>query len=831
MLKFLATWRKNRKLKSYRKALKAINAFEPKLKVLTDDELKAKTEFFRASLAQGVPFEQLLPEVFAVVREAAVRTLTLRPFDVQVLGGQALYAGKIVELATGEGKTLTAPFAAYAYFLQNRRVHISTANEFLARRDAFQMHPLYSMLSMSVGVVLGEQAQADKKKAYLCAVTYGTHAEFAQDYLRDRLAKHPVDTVQQPLGVAIVDEADATLIDDARTPITISAGREVSTLHYQAIDRIACSLVRAEEEDSGDFHIDGKLRTAVLSDAGYDRVTEQLRNEGLLSAQEDLYAGAHQRLLHQITQALNARYVLLRDHHYVVQGDCLVLVDELTGRLLPGRRWDSGLQQALQTKEGLPISLEEVVLASITLQHYFLRYSVLAGMTGTAALEAEEFRDVYGLDVVEVPPNTPSCRLDADDRIFRTEPDKLAAVLEEIAVRHAKGQPVLVGTTSIEQSEALSAALGERQLPHNVLNARQHAREAEILAQAGMPGAITVSTNMAGRGVDIRLGGNVNLDINRERMALGESAWLALGAEGQQRVIDGLKAAQEERAQAVRDAGGLHVLGLERYESRRMDRQLRGRSARQGDPGSTCFYVSLEDPLVANFAGEQVRSLLARLDVKAGDPLEHALLAKAVDGAQRQLEGRAALVRKTLMKYESVLDAQRKAFYAERQDLLVSPEVSDRVRSLVEDEAYRLAGDFAPAHAMPESWDLVGLAEATVSWGICLPVESELRDMASHEIEKLLVDLAMQRHSNLYAGMDEVVRENVLRMHLLTVMDVHWVAHQEELNALKLGIHLRAHVKEDPQHAYKREAYRMFEDLLPVITSGMVTACLIPVRI
>ena len=829
MFKMFSKWSERRKLKPLTQKLDAISALEAKLVALTDDELKSRTADFKDMLAAGKSIEDLLPEVLATARDAARRALGLRPYDTQVMGAIGLLNGAILEMGTGEGKTLTAPMAAYACFLQGIPVHVSTANEYLAERDATMMTRVYQLLGMTVGVLRQSQTPQVKQKVYACDVVYGTHHEYAMDYLRDNLARHPGHRVQRALGMVIVDEADAALIDDARTPVTMSAYTPADESVYRTMAEVANQLVRTTDEaGAGDFYIDYTSRSAVLTEAGYDRAAELFVERGLIPADhpDALYSTEHQHLLHRLTSALAAQHMLHKDQHYVVHEGEIILVDALTGRLLPGRRWDSGLQQAMEAKEALPISPEAHTLGSVSLQYYFRMYRKLSGMTGTAMHDAEELQSVYGTPVVVIPPNKPSQRIDHPDCIFATQAEKMEALLKDVQARHANQQPILIGTASIEQSEALSAKLTELGLPHEVLNARQHAREAEIIAQAGRPGAITVSTNMAGRGVDIVLGGNVNLDIFLMQTGIGVEAWNQLTRDEQEARIQTVRDAQKLRADQARQAGGLHIIGLERYESRRMDRQLRGRAGRQGDPGSTAFYLSFEDPLIENFAGEQIRLMMRVLEVKAGDELETKMLMKAVDAAQRQIEGQAAAARKQLMQFDDVLSSQRKAIYELRNSVLDASNVHEFMGQLRDDMALKLADEYAFEEAMPEEWNLPGLIAEVERFKAKLPDEAELRKLESGDIADR-VRLAMAvRHEEAAKRLDEVQSREAERWAVLAAIDRLWIAHLDELDQLRKGIHLRGFAKEDPKQAYKKEAFAMFSRLLEGIRHDMVHAAL-----
>jgi preprotein translocase subunit SecA len=829
MFKMLEKWKQDRKLKGARAILSEVNSFEEPLTADTDEALKQRFVDFRARASNGADVDAMLPEVLAAVSEAAFRVLRLRPYNVQVLGGIALCHGAIAEMATGEGKTLTAAFAVFAEYLRGRQVHVCTANDYLAQRDAHTLFRLYQFMGLKVGVVRMGQSKEEKQLVYGCDVVYGTHMSFAMDYLADHLARHPNDRVQlRGLGFALVDEADSVLIDDARVPVVLTAQRAVDATLYQDISAFVQTLKRAPDANGeGDFWVDGKDRQAVLTDAGYDTVNAYFINRGLISADEtEHYTGEHQTLLHRVASALAARHLLFRDQHYVVQNGQIVLVDELTGRLNPGRSWDAGLQQAIEAKEGLELSPESTVLGRITLQHYFQLYQGLAGMTGTATTEAEELGEVYGLPVVEIPTNKPNIRVDEPDRFYRTQADKMAAVLEDIVARHAKGQPVLIGTASIEQSEALSAMLTDKGLTHEVLNARQHEREADIISQAGAPGAITVSTNMSGRGVDIILGGNPDGELRRRWEAMGEQAWNALSGAEQKALVDEIRAAQSIAAAKVREAGGLHIIGMERYESRRMDRQLRGRSGRQGDPGSTCFFISFEDPLVENFAGEKIRAILAQLDIKPGDELETALVRKAIDSAQRQVEARSADARKGLIRFDEVLNEQRRVIYAQRDEIMRDENLSSWISRLRDEQVELLCEQYCAAAQVQEGWDLKGLSDALLIYGVAIEPDEELRGLEADELRDQVKAMLAERHAEAAAQVPPENLDNAERYVVLTMIDQNWIQHLEALAELRRGINLRVHAKEDPQRAYKKEAFKLFERMLDDIKVGMVSQAL-----
>lgn len=834
MLKLFTRFREKGLLKPFRDDLARVNSCASLFAPLSDEQLQARVAYFKTHLASGQNFKGLLPEVVAFIRECGTRSLKLTAYDEQVLGALALIDGSIAEMATGEGKTLVAPIAAAVQHWRGQKVHISTANEFLAQRDAQAMFPLYKFLGIKVGVRMATHSDEVTQGVYSCDVVYGVDQVFAQDYLHDNLVAAKSACFQQGHGALILDEADAALIDNAKVPVAVNASYPADVARYNGLAKLVADLVRgASADDECDFYLDGPLRTAVLTDSGYETVTRLLRAAGLVAENEVDYSAAILQACHQMVFSLTAHYLLQRDQDYVVQDGNIVLVDALTGRLVPGRRWDSGLQQALEAKEGLSISPESVVLGRITLQNYFRLYESLSGMTGTAVTEEEEIQAVYGCNVVPIPTHRPCIRRDDPDQFFHTQELKLKAVVAEVMTTHAKGQPVLIGTASVEQSEKVSALLTAEGVAHEVLNARQHAREAEIIAQAGALGAVTVSTNMAGRGVDIVLGGKEDLSLQRIVLSMGENAWKALTSDQRLEIIAKDRAAQKANADKVRKLGGLRVLGLERYESRRQDRQLRGRAGRQGDPGSTCFFLSLQDPLIANFAGEQIRKIFDSLDVKEGDDFQQALVVKAVDAAQRQVEGSAYDSRKSMMTYDNVLDKPRRVFYDQRQQVLTSNDNVSWIGRVLVEYGQGLCDLHAPAHETVEDWDIPGLFSKLESFGLNLPGEVDLKSMESDALCDLIIHSLVNKFEATLAKIEEQVppvsdelsaeqraalielhKENVARNLLVVVMGRLWTGHLDALDTLRRGIHLRAHAKEDPHQAYKRQSFKMFDDLL-----------------
>jgi preprotein translocase subunit SecA len=832
MTNLILKWLRERALQKLLKPLHAdvalVAVHSQSLGSLSDEALKNRLAAIRAERAPA-PAEKpgaLVAEVFAIVREAAIRTLGVTPYDTQVLAGMALYYGFIAEMGTGEGKTLAAPFAAAAQWaLHGRTVHISTANEYLAQRDATMLLPLYRFLGMTVSVSLVAADAQVKRMAYTCAVVYSTHHVLAQDYLRDHLVRAGVAPRMRALGAVIIDEADAALIDDARMPVVLSADMPVQQGMYEKLNELAAQFKRtADEHGDGDFWVDGKDRTCVLTEQGYERATQGLLASGLLGADVELYDDDHQALLLKLVFALCAHHQLFKGQHYVVQDDAIVLIDENTGRLNPGRRWDSGLQQALEAKEGVSLSPEALTMARITLQHFFKQYPSMSGMTGTAMDDAEELSQVYGVPVLPIPLNKPSQRVDEPDRFYRTAAQKLNAVLDDIQRAHGAGQPVLIGTASVGQSNELSARLTALGLAHEVLNASQNHREAEIIAGAGRPGAITVSTNMAGRGVDIVLGGSMQLEAHQWAVEQGHAGWEEFKAAS---MGDGLLEAKLQGARAylqrkvvqagidVRAAGGLRIIGLERYESRRMDRQLRGRCARQGDPGQTCFYLSLEDTLVENFAGERIRGILSMLDVKQGDEFEASLVKKTVDSAQKEVEGRSQAARRQLMEHENVLESQRRVVYELRTALLTESDLGQIIKNLVSDEGARLAKLYLTEPDFPETWQLAELRVHLSKMGVHLMESDAALLERDHDllVEQIITQMQVHRELRL-EQVEPELRTLYQRTFCVDALDRLWMQHLSALETMRRGIHLRQHAKVDPRQAYAKEAFQSFSNML-----------------
>jgi len=827
VLKAVFGSRNDRLLKHYGRSVRSINALEPSMAALPDHGLGAKTLELRESFAKrvrGVPEEErdaaekaalleLLPESFAVVREAAKRVLSMRHFDVQLIGGMVLHDGKISEMRTGEGKTLVATLPAYLNALSGRGVHIVTVNDYLASRDAEWMGKVYKFLGLSVGVILTQMPHAEKQSAYAADITYGTNNEFGFDYLRDNMAMQMGDRFQRKLNYAIVDEVDSILIDEARTPLIISGRAEDRTEIYQRMDKVVPMLKRQEKEGApGDFYVDEKNHTVLLSEDGHEHAEKLLGRAALLPEGRSLYEPAYVNLMHHLNAALRAHNLFFRDRHYVVQDGEVTIVDEFTGRLMPGRRWSDGLHQAIEAKENVSIQSENQTLASITFQNYFRMYRKLAGMTGTADTEAYEFQEIYGLEVVVVPTHMPMVRADRNDQVFRTAAEKYRAIIGDIKDCHERGQPVLVGTTSIENSELISGMLEKDKFAHQVLNAKQHAREAEIVAQAGRPKVITIATNMAGRGTDIVLGGNVEkqIDLVRDKDDLD--------AVQKERRITELRHEWQDLHNRVIAAGGLHIIGTERHEARRIDNQLRGRSGRQGDPGSSRFYLSLEDPLLRIFAGERVNAIMQRLGMPEGEPIEHGLVTRSIESAQRKVEAHNFDIRKQLLEYDNVANDQRREIYQLRNSILESQDVSDQIAALREGVVTDFFRAHVPEESMEEQWDIPGLEKAyAAELRLELPLSNWLESDPSLDDGALLkraVDEAHAAYARKMAGNSPDVVHQVERLILLSTLDNHWLEHLAALDHLRQGIHLRGYAQKNPKQEYKREAFELFGNLV-----------------
>ncbi|MER1968851.1 preprotein translocase subunit SecA [Castellaniella sp. GW247-6E4] len=835
LLKKILGSRNDRLLKQYRKQVVQINALEPSMAGLSDDELKAKTDEFRQRLADGQSLNSLLSEAFAVVREASKRVFGMRHFDVQLIGAIALHNGKIAEMRTGEGKTLMATLAVYLNALGGRGVHVVTVNDYLARRDAEWMGRLYGFLGMSVGVVVPQQENEEKRAAYRADITYGTNNEYGFDYLRDNMEFRPGDRRQRGLVFAIVDEVDSILIDEARTPLIISGQADYNTELYVRMNAVPPLLTRMTEEPKphepepeGDFWVDEKAQQVHLSEAGQLKAEDIMARQGILPEGESLYDPRHISLIHHLIVALRAHNLFFRDQQYVVQNGEVVIVDEFTGRLMAGRRWSEGLHQAVEAKEGVQIQNENQTLASITFQNYFRMYEKLAGMTGTADTEAYEFQEIYGLETVIIPTNRPMARDDQNDQVFKTDAEKYQAILADIVDCHERGQPVLVGTTSIENSERLSAALRKDGMPHEVLNAKQHAREAEIVAEAGKPGHITIATNMAGRGTDIVLGGSVEKQVDLAR------ANPELTPEEKEARIAAIRSEWAPANEAVKKAGGLRIIGTERHESRRIDNQLRGRAGRQGDPGSSRFYLSLDDSLMRIFAGDRVRAIMERLKLPEGEPIEARMVSRSIESAQRKVEARNFDIRKQLLEYDDVANDQRKVLYTQRNEVLEASSVADTIAHLRDAEITAVFRRSIPEDTMEEQWDVPALQSSLESdWAIALSLTEMLEKEPDLTDDDLLERVLAEARRLYEAKIAQVGREGwepFERSVLLQSLDSNWRGHLASLDHLRQGIHLRGYAQQDPKQAYKREAFALFSDMLDRIRNETIRV-LMTVRI
>ncbi|MFB2863733.1 preprotein translocase subunit SecA [Aeromonas sp. MdU4] len=812
--------RNDRTLKALRKIVKQINAMEPQFEALSDAELQAKTAEYRQRIEQGETLEQLLPEAFATVREASKRVFGMRHFDVQLIGGMVLNSNRIAEMKTGEGKTLTATLPAYLNALSGRGVHVVTVNDYLAKRDAEANRPLFTFLGMTVDCNVPGMDASQKRDAYAADITYGTNNEFGFDYLRDNMAFSPEQRVQRPLNYALVDEVDSVLIDEARTPLIISGPAEDSSELYIRVNKLIPLLVKQDKEDTeeytGDGHytVDEKNRQALLTENGQIFVEELLKKEGLLDENDSLFSASNISLLHHVNAGLRAHTLFERNVDYIVQKDEIVIVDEHTGRTMPGRRWSDGLHQAVEAKEGVKIQNENQTLASITFQNYFRLYNKLAGMTGTADTEAFEFQQIYGLDTVVIPTNQPMVRKDMGDLVYLTANEKYAAIIEDIRQCVAKGQPVLVGTVSIENSELLSGILTKEKIPHKVLNAKFHAMEAEIVAQAGQTGAVTIATNMAGRGTDIVLGGNWQAEIAKMENPTSEQ-------------IAELKAAWQVRHDAVLAAGGLHIIGTERHESRRIDNQLRGRSGRQGDPGSSRFYLSMEDTLMRIFASDRVTGMMKKLGMEEGEAIEHPWVTKAIENAQRKVEGRNFDIRKSLLEFDDVANDQRKVVYEQRNELLDTNDISETIHVIRDDVYGAVIDEYIPPQSLEEMWDVPGLeARLKADFALDLPLQQWLAEDDKLYEEKLR-ERILDEATKLYAHKEELVGKEVLRNFekavMLQTLDGLWKEHLAAMDHLRQGIHLRGYAQKNPKQEYKRESFDLFTQMLETLKRDVVS--------
>ena len=814
--------RNDRLLKQYRKTVAKINAREAEIQALSDEALQAKTAEFKQRLANGATLESMLEEAFAVCREASRRVLGMRHFDVQLIGGMVLHEGKIAEMRTGEGKTLVATLPVYLNALVGKGVRVVTVNDYLAGRDAGIMEPLYNFLGLSVGVIVSEMEPFFRQSAYNADITYGTNNEFGFDYLRDNMVTDQYDKVQRALTFAVVDEVDSILIDEARTPLIISGQADDNVQLYQVMNTVPAMLVRQEtEEGEGDYWVDEKAHTVLLSESGHERAEEILVQMGLLKEGDSLYSTGNIMLMHHLMAALRAHSLFHKDQHYVIQDGEIVIVDEFTGRLMSGRRWSEGLHQAVEAKEGVDIKRENQTLASITFQNYFRLYDKLAGMTGTADTEAFEFQSIYGLETVIIPTNRPMQRKDANDQIFRTAEEKYEAVVADIKRCHEAGQPVLVGTTSIENSELVAKLLNQQGLPHNVLNAKEHEREALIVAQAGKAGMITVATNMAGRGTDIVLGGNV------QHQSHAINADESLSEEEKARRIADLENGWEAEHEKVLAAGGLHIIGTERHESRRIDNQLRGRAGRQGDPGSSRFYLSFEDPLLRLFALDRAAAILNRLAPERGVAIEHGLLTRQIEGAQRKVEGRNFDMRKQVLEYDDVANDQRKVIYHQRNEILTSKEVTDLAKDIREEVVGDLVDLHMPPDSMEEQWDLPALeAQLAGEFRVHADIQGWLKaenTLDNQEVKARLIAQVEQEYAEKVAVVGEQTMSGFERNVMLQVIDSNWREHLAAMDYLRQGIHLRGYAQKNPKQEYKREAFAMFESLWSGIKHNIAT--------
>ena len=822
--------RNSRLLKQYRRRVARINALEPQMEALSDDELRGKTREFQTRIqeevAAGKPvndvLDAILPEAFAVCREGSKRILGMRHFDVQMLGAMVLNAGKIAEMRTGEGKTLTATLAVYLNALAGRGVHVVTVNDYLAQRDAAWMGRLYNFLGLTVGVIVAQQPPDQKRAAYQADITYGTNNEYGFDYLRDNMVYDAASRMQRKLFYAIVDEVDSILIDEARTPLIISGPAEENAELYVRMNAVPPMLTpmesepkQGEEDPPGDYWVDHKAHQAYLSEAGHEHAEQILTQLGLLPEGASLYDAANISLVHHLMVALRAHTLFLRDQHYVVQNDEVVIVDEFTGRLMAGRRWSDGLHQAVEAKEGVKIQAENQTLASITFQNYFRMYEKLAGMTGTADTEAYEFQEIYNLETVVVPTHRPMVRNDMQDLVYRTAKEKYDAILADIRDCHERGQPVLVGTTSIENSELVSNLLKKAGLPHNVLNAKQHDREAEIVAQAGRPHQITIATNMAGRGTDIELGGSRSSVINAIEMRED------LDPEAKKAEIARFQEEWQKVHEEVLEKGGLHIIGTERHESRRIDNQLRGRAGRQGDKGSSRFYLSMEDPLLKIFAGDRLKAIMDRLKLPEGEAIESGLVSRAIESAQRKVEARNFDIRKQLLDYDDVANEQRKVIYAHRNELLDTPDVSEVITNLRQGALEEVFRRHVPEGMVEEQWDINGLEkELQNDWQLPVPVSQWLKENEDLGDEAILARIIEEADKLYHAKLERVGAEafgNFERSIMLQSIDQHWREHLSALEHLRQGIHLRGYAQKNPKQEYKREAFELFENLLGII--------------
>jgi preprotein translocase subunit SecA len=829
VLKSIFGSRNDRLLKQYRATVIVINKLEAEIGKLSDDQLREKTASLRQRSAQGESLDSLLPEAFAVVREGSRRILGMRHYDVQLIGGMVLHYGKIAEMRTGEGKTLMATLPAYLNAISGRGVHVVTVNDYLASRDAAWMGKLYRFLGLSVGVILSQMDSRDKQTAYAADITYGTNNEFGFDYLRDNMATQREERFQRTLNFAIVDEVDSILIDEARTPLIISGQAEDDVAIYAHMNQLAPELRRQKDEESpGDFSVDEKSQQILLSEIGHEHAEQLLSEAGLLPVGGSLYDPANISLIHHLYAALRAHNLYFRDQHYVVQNNEVVIVDEFTGRLMSGRRWSDGLHQAVEAKEGVVVQKENQTLASITFQNFFRMYDKLSGMTGTADTEAYEFQQIYSLETVIIPPNRPTIRKDQMDKVYLTAKEKYRAVIEDIKECYARGQPVLVGTTSIENSELLASYLEKEGLPHQVLNAKQHAREAEIIAQAGSPKAVTIATNMAGRGTDIVLGGNIEkqIELVQADESLSEAGML-------ERIAD-LKTAWAQLHQQVLASGGLHIIGTERHESRRVDNQLRGRAGRQGDAGSSRFYLSLEDPLLRIFASDRVSAIMNKFKLPEGEAIEHTWVTRAIENAQRKVEARNYDMRKQILEYDDVANEQRKVIYQQRTELLESSDITETITAMRDGVLQNAVDMYLPPGSMEEQWDAATLEKSLLAeFSLELPVAQWLATEKELDLAGVGARIREYAQQVYQAKLDLVGAENMHhyeRAIMLQSLDQHWREHLSALDHLRQGIHLRGYAQKSPKQEYKREAFELFASMLEAIKLE-VTQVLLSVQV
>jgi preprotein translocase subunit SecA len=812
--------RNDRTLKSLGKIVNQINALESDYEKLSDEELKAKTAEFRTRLENGETLDNIMAEAFAVVREASKRVFEMRPFDVQLLGGMVLDSNRIAEMRTGEGKTLTATLPAYLNGITGKGVHIITVNDYLATRDAENNRPLFEFLGLSVGINISGIGQFEKKESYAADITYGTNNEFGFDYLRDNMAFSPQERVQRPLHYALIDEVDSILIDEARTPLIISGAAEDSSELYAKINLLIPSLIRQDKEDTedyvgeGDYTIDEKGKQVYLTERGQEKVELLLIEKGMLAEGDSLYSASNISLLHHAHAALRAHTLFEKDIDYIVKDDEVIIVDEHTGRTMPGRRWSEGLHQAVEAKEGAKIQNENQTLASITFQNYFRQYDKLAGMTGTADTEAFEFQHIYGLDTVVVPTNQPMVRNDMPDLVYLTAPEKYAAIVKDIEACRERGQPVLVGTVSIEQSEVLASLLKEAKIPHSVLNAKFHEKEAEIIAQAGRIGAVTIATNMAGRGTDIVLGGNWKVEIEElvnptaEQIAKVRSDWNIQHGK-------------------VLEAGGLHILGTERHESRRIDNQLRGRSGRQGDAGSSRFYLSMDDSLMRIFASDRVSGMMKKLGMEEGEAIEHPWVSRAIENAQRKVEARNFDIRKQLLEYDDVANDQRQVVYSQRNELMDAESIQETIQNIEQDVISAIIDQYIPPRSLEELWDVPGLEQRLSNeFGLALTIQEWL-DKDDNLHEETLRERIVTSWTDLYKAKEEMVGAQVLRQFeksvMLQTLDGLWKEHLAAMDHLRQGIHLRGYAQKNPKQEYKRESFELFQQMLESLKNDVIS--------